>query len=239
MSYPASYDDSSGGMLYNLFETNGKFVMHTPLLGDFYNERDDVKRGVTLGLIPAATDLKLADAFKDLDAYDSYSSFANLSACDICAFQPRDDCNVGVECLSSALTEFNRPPAVPEDSFFELEVTTFSVSRTSFARTMHDRLNGSLLCSSVTKVNPEKCTITACVFVDGLTCSIKIRCYQNHVEAASVGEESWMVEVQRRSGDCLAFTKAYRVLAGAGPMSEAPPLENQVQGFEAIQFGVF
>lgn len=62
----------------------------------------------------------------------------------------------------------------------------------------------SQVVASVTKVRPQKYSIKAEVFIEAVSCTIKVRVY-NH-------QGKYAVEVQRRSGDIFVLQSTYRLL---------------------------
>lgn len=115
-------------------------------------------------------------------------------------------------CKKFAATE--QAPCLPRNKFFQLSEATLRLSCTSHSGLMNDLLDflGTQVSSSVTKVNCQKFTIKADVFINGLMCGIKVRCY--HDEQQSNFEMSHLaLEFQRRRGDCIAFSKVLKLAA--------------------------
>jgi hypothetical protein len=164
------------------------------LSGDFYREADDVTRGLSL-----------------------YSGASNYS-------QMQDFMHYGKACIGESETlwspllqkcrselpisrfeEGDEAWQVPEDEFFQLEVTTIVVNSTSAAlvgNRMLDFLGTQATCL-ITKVNRMKFTVKAEVCLDGLNCTTKVRIYKQ-------APGQYIVEMQRRSGDSIAFSRLYR-----------------------------
>jgi hypothetical protein len=94
---------------------------------------------------------------------------------------------------------------VPADSFFKLEQTTIVINDASAAQVatfMLDFLRGEVG-GLITKVNPTKLTIKADICLDNLNFELKVRIYRSSCA-------QHVVEMQRRSGDSIAFHHLYR-----------------------------
>jgi len=155
------------------------------LSGDFYHEADDVTRGLSLSLYNDAVGFNYVGETCKHEEAPATKRRSNLPI--------------------SRFGEEDEAPQVPEDDFFQLEQTTIVVRGDSSAHVgnrMIDFLHTEGT-SLITKVNCTKFTIKAEVCLDGLSCEIKVRIYQS----AFGGH---MVEMQRRSGDGLAFHRLYQ-----------------------------
>ena len=115
------------------------------------------------------------------------------------------------------------PPAVPSDPFFRLEPTTLTVNA-SDAFEIVDVLESFFSCEhiSVTKRRAAKFCWCFSAFVDYVWCRCKLWLY-------SASPETFIVELQRRSGDCCCFMAVFsrlgQVLASAFgfPLAELVP----------------
>lgn len=155
------------------------------LSGDFYHEADDVTRGLSLSLYNDAAGFNYVGETCKHEGPLATKRRSNLPI--------------------SRFGEDDEALQVPEDDFFQLEQTTIVVSGDSSAHIgnrMIDFLRTEAA-SLITKVNCTKFTIKAEVCLDGLSCEIKVRIYQS----AFGGH---MVEMQRRSGDSIAFHRLYQ-----------------------------
>mmetsp|Transcript_86819 Transcript_86819/g.202048 ORF Transcript_86819/g.202048 Transcript_86819/m.202048 type:complete len:485 (+) Transcript_86819:197-1651(+) len=233
--------------------------------GDFYAPVDEVTRGVSMPTGPPNTalledlepygsgsDEKSRGIFVDFDApescyHDALGDAFEVPPCfDILPSsfdQPHElrgkeagrttRTSQPTTCQSPVLrrfTETDRPPVMPEDPLFQLNNTTLRIhSNASFqvGNLVLDFLTNKLK-SQIKKVNPQKFSVKAEIFVDGASCVLKIRTYE-------VKCETFLVEFQRRSGDCVAFGKAFQLAAehltphflassGAADLAKTPKL---------------
>lgn len=172
------------------------------LAGDFYHEPDTVTRG--LDLYSGVADFGHVDGSWNqgsLDFYDGPKLFGKSFEFDYAASQEAPG-SVG---SSSRFQEGDSAFAVPEDASFQLEPTSILVSDFS-AATIGNCLLDFLSAdagAAISKVNPLKFTIKAQVCLDGLACETKLRVYRQ-----AFGQH--IVEMQRRSGDTLAFQSLFR-----------------------------
>lgn len=169
------------------------------LMGDFYHEPDDVTRG--LSLYSGADDFSYADEFSKHGSFGFFDSNCLLGkgfAEEIGSASSMARCD--------RFQEADQAFLVPEDAFFQLERTTIVVNGASAAQIGNCLLDflGVEVDGKITKVNRTKCTIKAEVRVDGLTCMTKLRIYRQ-----GLGQQH-VVEMQRRSGDSLAFQRLFR-----------------------------
>jgi len=155
-----------------------------PLPGDFYAERDDVMRGLTLDL---------GDDFNFQQRYDAY-----------------DPDKMHPQTSSRSCKDFDEgyvPPQLSDEIRSFLGHTALQLLDYSPVAA------GNLLLAflrkdpdtQIDKVNQKKFTLRAVVLSDGLWFKVKVRIYKNEVGS--------LVEFQRCSGDTLAFHSFYRQLS--------------------------
>lgn len=99
------------------------------------------------------------------------------------------------------------PPKPPSSQHFTFAPTTVFLEGRApqqIAESVVDFLTSQVV-ASVTKVRPEKYTIKAEVFVQAVSCTIKVRVYDY--------EGKYAVELQRRSGDAFILQSTYCLLA--------------------------
>lgn len=163
------------------------------LEGDPYPE-EPVYRSVAFGSSCTATALK----FGGEDLWDAQP--LGLVKKDMESF---DFDRVG----RNSQTEFMQsdfPPLLPQDPFFQLEVTTAFIDAEDAAVVGNSLLAFlGTVAANVLKVNTRKFTVKAAVLCDGLTCAMKVRVY-------SLGFPRFALEFQRYSGDCLAYNKTFQ-----------------------------
>lgn len=223
--------------------------------GDFYQEPDTVTRGVSLASMPVpfggfshldpygdSEDFgKAATAWSELCQGEVPSQEGTFSQgsyyCDYGAQESAFDMGFqqvskNANCDPGSAERFEQAdvsPCLPNDSFFELEVTTLHIFDAKACKIMNCLLDflemGDQVKSSVTKVRRQKFWIKADVFVDGLMCTMKVRSY--HCQSQSIGSSDYVaVEFQRRKGDCVAFNKVYSLAAQdlkrVGTVANAP-----------------
>lgn len=183
------------------------------LLGDFYNEPDNVTRG-----------LSLYDAV-DLSSQFGDSSQFGLGFCGEQGFwhhgdvhlvdkqfagdikdpwtAPANDCRAapGV----SRFQDGDEAPPTPDDDLWQFEKTSFEVTDASAAHIGNLMLEffDTQVAALITKVNRRKFTIKVEARLDGLSCATKIRIYRQ-----ALGQ--YKVEMQRRRGDIIAFQRLYK-----------------------------
>jgi hypothetical protein len=168
------------------------------LIGDFYHEPDTVTRGLSL--------------------YYGEPEFSAM--CDTCSFGKA--CYEETEAKTRSFrADFrfehgDEATPIPNDGYFQLEVTTIDVVNSSaveIGNHIIDFLHGASS-TLITKVNQHKFTIKAEVCIDDLSCVTKIRIYKRSADA-------YAVEMQRRSGDSVAFQKLYNNAAAylASPLT--------------------
>jgi len=117
--------------------------------------------------------------------------------------------DLGLSRTCKGLNEFEAicpPPVLSEDQRAHLEATTLHLCWQSPMIVGNDLLAflGGVVDARVNKVNTKKFSIRAGVMLDGFSCDVKVRIYQNNTCQGSI------VEFQKRSGDALAFSKFFR-----------------------------
>jgi hypothetical protein len=170
---------------------NSDMAMPT-LAGDFYREDDNVTRGLSL--------------YNDADQF-MYRGDTDLLG-KACMEAPLTWAKVPEQSSSTAVLRFleeDEAMPVPEDEFFQLEQTRIVVSGMSAADVGNRMINflGSEASGLISKVNRKKFTIKAEVCLHGLTCETKVRVYRHAFM-------QYIVEMQRRSGDTIAFHNLYK-----------------------------
>lgn len=111
-------------------------------------------------------------------------------------------------CKIESFTEFEEhleAPAIPKDAFFHLAPTTVMVKASSAAQVGNCMLDffAHKVAGLITKVSSIKFTVKAECFLDGFICETKVRIYQESID-------QYLVEMQRRSGDSIAFQRLYQ-----------------------------
>jgi len=108
--------------------------------------------------------------------------------------------------------EMQRPPPLPTDPFFSLEEANtlrLTLSRkfepSKIGNDLLDFLENSVS-AAILKVRPMKFAVKANVFVDNRMCTVKARVYHT-------GGSEYALEMQRRSGDGVAFDVAFKKAA--------------------------
>eukprot|EP00427_Karlodinium_veneficum_P015406 CAMPEP_0169137050 /NCGR_PEP_ID=MMETSP1015-20121227/41293_1 /TAXON_ID=342587 /ORGANISM="Karlodinium micrum, Strain CCMP2283" /LENGTH=158 /DNA_ID=CAMNT_0009201791 /DNA_START=89 /DNA_END=565 /DNA_ORIENTATION=- len=99
-------------------------------------------------------------------------------------------------------------PLVPEDPFFHLELTTMRFPEKSAAQIANSVIHflNENTTSRITKTSSRKFTIKADIVFDDALCGVKARVYRQ-----ASGQHC--VEMQRRSGDTIAFNRFYKSLS--------------------------
>lgn len=175
-------DDVTRGLSINPAEA--------PHFVDFYREPDELYKGASLG----AAGSKLGLPF--LEGDPKAAAFDNL---------------LSTEYLKDAMTnkkrfeKTNKPPPLPTDTFFSLELTTLHAAGEPDVIGNHllDFLCKEVV-SSITKVNQKKFSIKADVFVDNVMCTLKIRLYD------FCDPRGFAVEFQRRSGNAVTYNVVFQ-----------------------------
>jgi len=168
------------------------------LSGDYYHEGDNVTRG--LSLYNGAGDFGYEDHFASLEGQDFFHQKAFTGLEETSRGAP-----TGEHPPISRFQECDEALEVPQDTFFQLEPTLIKLDgrcASQIGNRMIDLL-GAKGVGSISKVNRVKFTMKAEVCLDGLSCLIKVRIYRQ-----SLGQ--YLVEMQRRSGDSIAFHRVHR-----------------------------
>jgi hypothetical protein len=107
--------------------------------------------------------------------------------------------------------ETHKPPPLPHDPFFLAKNTTLRLYLAS--KFQPSKIGNDLLdflqkevVAAVLKVNQLKFAVKANVFVDNRMCTIKAKVYHT-------GGSEYALEVQRKSGDVIAFSSAFQKAA--------------------------
>uniref|UniRef100_A0A7S4UWC9 Uncharacterized protein n=1 Tax=Alexandrium monilatum TaxID=311494 RepID=A0A7S4UWC9_9DINO len=198
----------------------------TPLTGDFYREPDNVVRGLSLSQAsleaPCLSPFKgFADGGFYCEPDDILQGISispgtqadllrgSLDLCKVLGKAP--DCPSKASCIpadNERFTEANIPPDTPSDRFFKLEATTLHLSSRApwdIGNDLLDFLNTRVV-SSITKVNRQKFTVKADVFIEASSCALKARAYREE-------RGMYALEFQRRSGDSVAFNRLFQQAA--------------------------
>lgn len=169
--------------------------------GDFYNEPDNVVRGIAVG----AADVPNLGAF-DKDFGKGLGGFDFAPPEIEFGISLSDEYTSDYTPAAHRFSEEDPIPAMPADPLFKLEATTlFAAGGSSAAAIGNAVLDffGTKVVASVTKVNQKKCCVKADVFVDGSMCTMKTRVY-------SQPGACFAIEFQRRCGDGVVFNEVYR-----------------------------
>mmetsp|Transcript_77009 Transcript_77009/g.223526 ORF Transcript_77009/g.223526 Transcript_77009/m.223526 type:complete len:494 (+) Transcript_77009:96-1577(+) len=127
-------------------------------------------------------------------------------------FSSISDCRFGAETSTAVrFPESAAPPNVPDPLYSFDESTTLHVSLG--VKCAPSRIGNGLLDfleermeASILKVNHTKFAIKADVFADGLVCTVKAKVF--HTSGCT-----YAIELQRRSGDPLTFSRAFKKVA--------------------------
>lgn len=166
--------------------------------GDFYNEPDNVVRGIAIGPADVPHLGGGLDPFGKglLDFAPPELEFAPLSSGKYASdYAP----------AAHQFSEEDPTPAMPADPLFKLEATTLFAVGGSSAAIGNAVLEffGTKVVASVTKVTRKKCCVKADVFVDGSMCTMKTRVY-------SQPGARFAIEFQRRCGSVVVFSVVYQ-----------------------------
>jgi len=168
------------------------------LSGDYYHEGDNVTRG--LSLYCGAGDFGYADHCASLEGQGFFQQKAFTGP-----EETSRGAQTGEHLPISRFQECDEASEVPQDTFFQLEQTLIKVDG-GLASQIGNRvidLLGAKGVGSISKVNRVKFTINAEICLDGLSCLIKVRIYRQ-------SSGTYLVEMQRRSGDSIAFHRVHR-----------------------------
>lgn len=197
--------------------------------GDPYRELDDTTRGVPIGQPTSlhAFPFDISDKSGFLSDNDPRGSFfhtgeggkyslpGNCSESDPIFLPSLRDAsvpwwevpNTNISC--SAISDFQEhhiPPSTPSSKYFFFASTTLIVEGCSpqlIGKSVVDFLTTEVI-ASVTKVRPLKYSIKAEVFVEGVSCNMKVKVYSH--------DGKYAVEVQRQAGDAFVMQSTYRLL---------------------------
>mmetsp|Transcript_71309 Transcript_71309/g.159655 ORF Transcript_71309/g.159655 Transcript_71309/m.159655 type:complete len:426 (-) Transcript_71309:8-1285(-) len=155
--------------------------------GEFF-EPDDILKGMNMAAEAHASRLGSSDMYKGLSKTPGGPSKASHVS-------PGDE----------TFTEADTPPDAPTDPFFKLEVTTVRITSRTPWEIGNDMLDffKTRVVASITKVNRQKFTVKADVFVEASVCALKARAYQEE-------HGTYAVEFQRRSGDAVTFNRVFQ-----------------------------
>jgi len=169
------------------------------LEGDYYQENEDVCRGVTL-----RSDTVVAGSDANMDWNNDILEASKGTVTSGNSVMPL---GVSGEMCISPEVRFQKgdaPPDLPADTSFQLEVTSGYVCSSSpveMGNRLLDFFN-KRMDAIVRKVSREKFSIKAEVCSDGAACELKVRMYQK--------EFGFAFEFQRRRGDTIVFNRVYR-----------------------------
>jgi hypothetical protein len=219
-----SYDDVEG----SLQDVVSSALMHgesSKFIGfdsDPYGELDDTTRGVTMAMSTdsfwfAESSKNQSGSFLGKDPLFCSREGFEYSLPGTCSetssfflpFQSGNSLVPGSAILiahSEHFQEHHVPPNPPSSQLFAFTPTTLFLEGCGpqqIGKSVVDFLTSQVV-ASVTKVKPEKYSITAEVFVEAVSCTIKVRVYKH--------EGRYAVEVQRRSGDAFVLESTYRLL---------------------------
>lgn len=196
--HPSMSDLSSSADLQTPF-ADSLFGPQLLLSGDYYAEHDDVTRGLTL--------------FSGAEV-----GFTPLYATDKLVELP-------LHAAPSVFSQFDAdciPPALTDENRVHLAATSLVLPYAPCAagNALLSFLRGNQLQYQINKVNQEKFTLRADAIVDGLCCNIKVRIYDDF--------HGSVMEVRRRSGDTVAFSKVFQKLREhlLGPVLGVPAADD-------------
>jgi hypothetical protein len=200
--------------------------------GDPYREMDDTTRGVSMAQPHSVDSFWLAGmndsnagSFlnKDVSYTDNplfmpkggfeYSSYESGAPCS----RPFSNSAYGNILATPAerskrafciFEAFHQPPCPPISQHFFFVPTTLFVDQDTAPQQIGNGLLdffASQVVASVTKVRLEKYAIKAEVFVEGISCMVKVRVYTHG--------DKYAVEVQKREGDAFVLQSTYSLLA--------------------------
>mmetsp|Transcript_75814 Transcript_75814/g.214350 ORF Transcript_75814/g.214350 Transcript_75814/m.214350 type:complete len:396 (+) Transcript_75814:87-1274(+) len=174
-----------------------------------YHEPDNFLKGICMGGGP---DDELPMALPMPSCLDGFGAF-DIPAKGLWMLDAANDhCTDAPPPSFEQFTESHHPPNLPTDNFFKLQTTTIHLATTApfqLGNRLLEFFGGEsalAVKSSIVKVRHEKFAIKADVFHGGFKCTVKARVYQE--ECAK-----YAIELQKRSGDCVAFNKTYQSAA--------------------------
>jgi len=183
------------------------------LLGDFYNEPDNVTRGLSL-YDAADLSLQFGDSSQFALGFCGEQGFFHHG--DVHLFDKqiagdiRDpwaasfpDCRAA-PCVSR-FQDGDEAPPIPDHGLWQIEKTSFDVADACAVQLANCMLEffDTQVAALITKVSRRKFTIKVEARLDGLSCMTKIRIYR-----LALGQ--YRVEMQRRCGDIIAFQRLYK-----------------------------
>uniref|UniRef100_A0A7S4Q8W6 Uncharacterized protein n=1 Tax=Alexandrium monilatum TaxID=311494 RepID=A0A7S4Q8W6_9DINO len=201
------------------------------LSGDFYGEVDDVHRGVSMPAAPPDMEWGCSDAFGGIECYREPDDILRGIHMDVGHPELHWQDQFDMACLGglpaslekggSASTatggavpvssrvarrfaESDRPPLAPSDPLFQFAAKALRLHSTApfeIGNILLDFL-ATQVKSSIIKVAFAKFAIKSEVFLDGASCLLKARAYEE-----AVGR--FCVELQRRGGDCVTFGRVH------------------------------
>lgn len=172
--------------------------------GDFYHQEDNYTRSAVLTAIPDAL-----SSFRD-DFLEDAKTKKPTAAVHADAFvgdaeEPQMATHIVAETRHTWFDEDTLAPALPTDSFFQLEQTTvFLGDRCGSAASIGNRLLSYFdaeATATVVKVSPVKFAMKAKLECQGFSCELKVRMYRQGAGHA--------VEFQRRDGEVFVFTSFF------------------------------
>lgn len=201
-----------------LAEIESKF---NNLDSDPYRELDDTTRGVVMAQ-PKHPDSFMFSEIGGKSSFDSdnvtnlffsgdgygYSLTRGCFETDPLLFSsPKSGCDISAALANwEGFQEHHMPPSPPLSRHFKFAPSTLLVEGCSphqIGKSVLAFLTSQVV-ASVRKVRPGKYSIKAEVFVEGVSCTMKVRVYSC--------DEKYAVEVQRRAGDAFILQSTYRLL---------------------------
>jgi len=185
------------------------------LCGDFYREPDNVVRGASLAHTihevtdPVLTDDVVRSGFnKELHIDSDVSDTVHDDPSFLDEKWTDNFFDAEMKLVRDLTKRFTDDvcPSPPTDPFFRYEVTAIRVQcerASMLGNSLLDLLDAGEA-SVVTKMNHKKFTINASIFQDDTLCALKIRIFQQELQTGT-----YIVDVQRRSGDSVLFMQAY------------------------------
>jgi len=185
------------------------------MMGDFYNEPHNVTRGLTLydgtadfsSSYPGPSGaMKLAPFENEFDQQGFFLPEKLCTPAIIQCSEPSSSAKGQPVAPTLMLDDGCEPPMVPCDA--PLAVTSISFGEERSPVELGNQIIhflAEVVGVVINKVNSKKFTLKAEGFVDGHQCALKVRLYRR----LSL-DGGYVAEMQRRSGDCIAFNRLYR-----------------------------